>query len=98
MTTVSRRKGAKCHPRRLREAAGGVEEEPALWVELAGEDEAHDLHRATWTEIGVLEDGHGETEREEAGAFGQCAALPFFVKETVAELAHSGEPHWVPWF
>jgi len=86
-------KGGERHPAEV-EGGGleGVEEEPGgFGVELAGEDEAHDLHEGDLDGIGVLEDGHGETEWGGGrGVQGNVLALPFFVKETVAALAQSG--------
>ena len=85
--------GGERHPAEVeRGGLERVEEEPGgFGVELASKDEAHDLHEGDLDGIGVLEDGHGETERGGGrGVQGNVLALPFFVKETVAALAQSG--------
>ena len=69
----------------------GVEQEAGgFGLELAGEDEAHDLHEGDLNGVGVLEDGQGESGV--VGRFGvqlDALALPVFVKETEATSAKS---------
>ncbi len=69
----------------------GVEEESGdLGIELAGEDEAHDLHKSDLDGVGVLEHGHGEAVGGRGlGVQGNALALPFLVKETIAAIAKS---------
>ncbi len=69
----------------------GVEEEAGHFgFELAGENEAHDLHEGDLDRVGVLEDGQGE-----GGIVGQLGvqldalALPVFMEEAEAASAKS---------
>ena len=68
-----------------------VEEESGdFWIELPGEDEAHDLHERDLDGVSVLEHRHGEAER--GGGVGvqrNALALPVLVKETEAASAES---------
>ena len=69
----------------------GVEQEAGgFGLELAGEDEAHDLHEGDLNGVSVLEDGQGESKA--VGRFGvqlDALALPVFVKEAKAASAKS---------
>jgi len=69
----------------------GVEQEArGFGLELAGEDEAHDLHEGDLNGVSVLEDGQGESKV--VGRFGvqlDALALPVFVKEAKAASAES---------
>ena len=69
----------------------GVEQKAGgFGLELAGEDEAHDLHEGDLNGVSVLEDGQGESKA--VGRFGvqlDALALPVFVKEAKAASAKS---------
>ena len=69
----------------------GVEQEAGgFGLELAGEDEAHDLHEGDLNGVSVLEDGQGESKA--VGRFGvqlDALALPVFVKEAETASAKS---------
>jgi len=69
----------------------GVEQEAGHFgFELAGEDEAHDLHEGDLDGVGVLEDGQGEGEVVgQLGVQLNALALPVFMQEAEAASAKS---------
>jgi len=68
---------------------GGKEKSGGFRFELAGGDEANDLHEGDLDRVAVLEEGHGEGERlgRLLGFEGDLLALPFLVEVTEAAFA-----------
>jgi len=87
----------------------GVKEETGnLRIELAGGDEANDLHEGDLDGVGVFEQRHGEAGLLVVlagglaggllGFQGDLLGLPFSVRETEALFARAGSRTGCHWF
>jgi hypothetical protein len=72
----------------------GVEQEAGGFVvDLAGDQQTHDLHEGDLDRVGVLEDGQVEGGRRLASLGGidhDALVVPLFMKETEAAIANRG--------
>jgi len=86
--------GAPGMLRDLAEVVGGglegVEEKTGSFgMDLAGDDQTHDLHESDLDRFGILQDGQGEGFGGQLRLQGDSLALPLVVEETESALAKS---------